>query len=174
MNNIAYDKYLNFEDNYFCFKGFFTEDNIYEIGNLIKINFASHKNKQRIYSVFIEMTQNVSKYSEEKNKEKIGKGIFIFKEDEEYFYLISGNQIKNNISDKIENILKEINVLDLEELKKLYKNKIREPYSRNKIGANVGFIDMSRKSENPLSYQFKEIDKDYSFFSLIVKLKKGD
>ena len=41
-----------------------------------------------------------------------------------------------------------------------------------KGGGGLGLIDIAKKSRNKLGYSFKEIDKDYSFFTLIVKILK--
>ena len=170
----TYDQYLNFDEDYFCFKGFFTQDFIYEIGNLLKFAFSNYKNRNRIFAVFIEMTQNIAKYSVEKNGNNIGKGIFLFREKNEDCYLICGNKIKKEICKKIENIIEEINNVNKEDLKSFYQEKIRRPYTENKIGASIGFIDMRRKTNELLTYHFEDIDDKYSFFILSVKLKKGD
>lgn len=172
IEKLIYNQYSFFNENYFCFKGFFTEELIFEIGNLLKLNFSPYKNKQRIFAVFIEMTQNIAKYSDEKNENNIGKGIFFFKEKNDYCYLISGNKIKKEFCEKIENIIKEVNEIDRENLKEFYQQKIRKPYVENKIGANVGFIDMRRKTDEPLMYHFDYIDDEHVFFILTVKLKK--
>ena len=41
-----------------------------------------------------------------------------------------------------------------------------------KGGGGLGLIDIAKKSRNKLGYSFKEIDEDYSFFTLIVKILK--
>ena len=39
-------------------------------------------------------------------------------------------------------------------------------------GAGLGFIDIKMKSENNLTYHFNQIDADYSFFEIQVKVSE--
>jgi hypothetical protein len=41
-----------------------------------------------------------------------------------------------------------------------------------KGGGGLGLIDIAKKSRNKLQYSFREIDEDYSFFTLTVKILK--
>ena len=41
-----------------------------------------------------------------------------------------------------------------------------------KGGGGLGLIDIAKKSRNKLQYSFKEIDDDYSFFTLTVNILK--
>ena len=171
-NNFLYKDHFNIRENYFCFKGIFNEEIVHELGCLIKFYFDSYKHKKKIFSAFIEMSQNMSKYSDERNENNMGIGVFFFKEENNYIYLSTGNIVKKNIKYKIENILKEINFMNKEELTHHYQNTLRKPYLETSTGANLGFIDMRRKTEMPLEFDFNDLTEDYSFFTLTVKFKK--
>ena len=41
-----------------------------------------------------------------------------------------------------------------------------------KGGGGLGLIDIARRSGEKLQYKIREIDKDYSFFTLTVKISK--
>ena len=89
----------------------------------------------------------------------------IGKNDNEYI-ITSGNPVTNDTKDKIIDKLEQINKLDKDGLKALYKDIIKTGSISEKGGAGLGFVDMARKSGEKLVYDFKEIDGDSSFFSL--------
>ena len=66
-----------------------------------------------------------------------------------------------------------INILDKDGLKELHKFKMRENAISEKGGAGLGFIDIARKTGNPLEYHFEPIDAVSSFFLLKSRITKG-
>jgi len=60
--------------------------------------------------------------------------------------------------------LGKLNSLDSDTLDDLYKKQMREGIMSPKGGAGLGFIDIRRKTGNPLDYSFVSIDEDTSFF----------
>ena len=60
--------------------------------------------------------------------------------------------------------------MDKEELREYYQLSLNNSMVSNKGTAGLGMIDIARKSGNKLEYEFLEIDKDFSFFSLNVKI----
>ena len=56
--------------------------------------------------------------------------------------------------------------MNQDELKQLHKEKMRETAISDKGGAGLGFIDIARKTGNPLEYHFEPIDENNSFFLL--------
>ena len=65
-----------------------------------------------------------------------------------------------------------INSLDKDELKKFYKETLNNGTMSEKGGGGLGLIDIARRSGQKLQYKIREIDKDYSFFTLTVKISK--
>jgi len=84
----------------------------------------------------------------------------------------SGNYVSNSNLEEISQRFAEINHLSEEELKKLYKAQRKMPQRKNKPGANLGFIDMRRKSGNPIDHLFIKSDQQKIFFVLSVKVNK--
>ena len=85
---------------------------------------------------------------------------------------MQGNFIyPRNVVD-ITNKINHINSLDRDQLKAYYKEILGNGKLSAKGGGGLGLIDIAKKSRNKLEYSFKEIDDDYSFFTLIVKILK--
>ncbi len=127
-----------------------------------------------IFEVLIEMMQNVLNYSYDSRD--IGQNMFessgivvvgLNQEINKYF-IMSGNRIakgkKTNLTAKINNL----NTLDAEALKDLYRERRRGRQDVHSRGAGLGLIDLARKSSEKLEYKFVELDHESMFFSLKV------
>lgn len=130
----------------------------------------------KLYGIFIELAQNISFYSAERDTlfddtNILGCGTLIISEFEDSFEFFTGNAITNvNISDLAEKC-ETVNSLDREELRKLKRKYRRMP--RGDYGtANIGLIQVALTASNPLRAKIEPINKDLSFFSISVKIDK--
>jgi hypothetical protein len=123
------------------------------------------------------MAQNIHHYSaekiySEKDQKDIGIGIIAISESDDHHVVSSGNYIS---SKEVENLVSRsefINTLSDDELKEYYREQRRAPQRKDKPGANLGFIDMVRKSGNPIDVMIKKYNDELSFFILTVKINK--
>jgi len=176
-----YDYYKNNKDNniILSFKGAVSQEILVEIGSMIRNKFTMQKDIKKIFSVFVELSQNIMHYSAEreysqKENSNVGVGIILFSEHQDYFYISSGNLIDNSLVDRIESKINKINSMSQDELKDYYQEQRRMPQEDGSKGAGLGFIDVARKSGNKVDYDMNRIDDKNSFFVLKVKFKKGE
>ena len=66
-----------------------------------------------------------------------------------------------------------VNGLTREELKAYYKKILNNGEISDKGGGGLGFIDIAKKSGEKLEYSIREIDGNYSFFTLTVKISQN-
>jgi hypothetical protein len=118
--------------------------------------------------------QNILNYSAEKleNKEvtedELRIGAVVIGHDENGYFILCGNKVYNSDIAGIKDKIDEIRDRNKDELKALYKERRRmEPVPGSK-GAGLGFIEMARKSSEPINYSFTPIDNDFSFFTIRV------
>ncbi len=159
------------------FKGALSQEILVEMGNLIKSHLSLSKKIKKIFSVFVELSQNIMHYSSEKeivNDKEVGVGIILFVDSADHFLILSGNLIEKNKVDSIKKRINHIKSLNPEELKEIYNEQIRNQRDPNSKGAGLGFIDICRKSNSNIDYEFYPIDSKNSFFSFIVKIAKED
>ncbi len=89
-------------------------------------------------------------------------------------YIMSRNMMSNDKINHVKIKFEEVNSAfdgdnSKEELALRYKYKMKNtPYS--KTGISVGVLDLARRSMNKLLYQFKEIDPEFSVFSIICTI----
>ena len=81
------------------------------------------------------------------------------------FYVLSGNLVENRKKEELTRCFSEPAGKDKEELKSLYKEKLKRGRMQEGKGAGLGLIDMARKAREPIKYCFRAMNADYSFYS---------
>jgi len=131
--------------------------------------------QKKVFNVMVECLQNISKHSdcrENVKEENIGNGIFLISNNDAELTIVTGNTIKKEKENFLSEKINHINTLSKDELKTYYKEILKESKLSNKGGAGLGFIDIARKTQNKLSFDFHPIDNDYSFFIMSAKITK--
>ncbi len=127
--------------------------------------------QRRVYHVMVETLQNMNKHSDDlKDDASVGGGMFIIGKKNDVYYVITSNKVKREHKENLEMALNTVNNATLEELKDMYKKQIKEGRISEKGGAGLGLIDIARKTEEPLEYQFLQLDQDSFFFILKVEI----
>ena len=158
------------------FKGVLSQEILIQMSDNITQKITIDGKIKKIFSIFIELAQNIMKYSAEKepvNGKNIGVGIILLTEGESYYNVYSGNLIENENVFPITNKLDLINAANESELKNMYKEQSKKPLLPGPKGAGLGFIEIARKSTNQIKYQIKPINEQFSFLIIIVKIDKG-
>lgn len=161
------------------YEGEFTQDITKSVLAMAERNMESMGEesgiKRKVFNVMVECLQNICKHAETFDEKKYGKNTAIFmigKYDSEYF-VTSGNPILSENVSSISTKLENINSLDKDGLKQLYKNIIKNGQLSVKGGAGLGFVDMARKSGKKLTFDFEPINEDLSFFSLKTTIPRN-
>jgi len=127
--------------------------------------------RRRIFNIMVELLQNMSK-----NKVEITEdtpevsAIFMLGTHNNEFLLMSSNMISNDKIQPLKSRLDQVNSLDKEGLKQLYKDVRLTSSFNDTSGAGIGIIDIARKAESRLEYNFEELDARYSLFSLLIRI----
>jgi len=175
-----YNKMCN-ENIVLDFQGVMSQDLLVGMAEMIKNKFTQKFGKtlivKKMFSVFIELAQNIAYYSYErveleKGKEKVGAGIIVVTEQDTYYTITSGNKIENVNAKKVVDQCEFLNKLNEAELKAHYKETLRAPRPEGKKGGGVGFVEILRKSKSKLEYRITPIDEKHSFLVLSVKIKE--
>ncbi|NOZ47737.1 MAG: hypothetical protein GXO79_13290 [Chlorobi bacterium] len=141
-------------------KGDFSQDSLNPVLHIIKNNLHEEITESEqindAYKIVLKMLENIDKHGFEVNEKK--EGIFILAKKNNQFVICTGNFIENKNIEALNNRL-----ILLDELKN--KNEL----TGNK-GNEIGFIDITQVSKEPLEFSFEKIDNQKSFFSLSVTL----
>jgi len=158
-----------------CFSGIISQDSL--VGLITSIEkklsrFEEMYKTQSIFSVFVEMIQNIMSYSSDSifidttKKESSGLVILGYDTNINKYFIISGNSIAKNTEEEISKRIDSVKNLSKEDLKALYKEVRRSRKDMHDRGGGLGFIEIQRKSSEPLEYGFNKIDEKNSFFCL--------
>jgi hypothetical protein len=179
MNILNLRNQLNKYGVIMSFTGPFSQGIIEEIGEALR-NYLETKNYSRgkifkVFSVFIEQTQNIKNYafqlSDQKDQEEILlSGILNIGLKEDQYFVSSGNLVKKDDVRDLHDKLEKIKSYDKEELAKVYREKLRSSKNNDSGGAGIGLIEMARKASEKIFFNFEEVDQKYCFFTLIIRI----
>lgn len=109
-----------------------------------------------------ELLQNIGFYSvvRDAGEKSLAAGIgkFSLHGNAEKITVSSENAVTREQADKISKKLESYNRLNPEELKALYKQKLKEQSPEDSKGGGIGFIEIIRKTKNPVVCFLKTID----------------
>ena len=166
-----------------AFKGTITSDlldSVFQImeSKMVDLN-DSPATKKKVFNVLVECLQNLYHHIDDFDKDNFldvsgskQSAIFSISRNEDAYNIVTGNFIYPKNVEEVSNKIDHINSLDRDELKAYYKEVLNNGKLSEKGGGGLGLIDIAKKSRNKLQYSFKEIDDDYSFFTLTVKILK--
>jgi len=126
------------------------------------------KISKKVFSVLIELAQNIRFYSEEYGR----KGILIIEDRETCYQVSAGNLVRDTEVLSLRERIRHINNLGENELRSLYIRRLRTPMEPGKTGGNIGLIVVARKSLNPIVLTDHPAHKDHRFIEISVRIDK--
>ena len=167
---------LNQSGILFAYSGYMTEQVRMAVGETLKkklsLQDTNTKTTRSVFAVFVEQMQNVIRYSAEKIPEdekidvdELRYGILTIGRTGEDYVLMSGNLILRQDVNRVASRLREIQGMDKEQLKKLYKDKLKEGPDEYSKGAGIGFVEIARRASKPIEFDFIDVDDQRCFFA---------
>ena len=165
-----FDKRIKESDVLMIYKGDFGKDSIMPIIQIIEEKVKNDNDflsSKGFFLILVEMLQNVSRH----NINSISKdGIFMITEDASGSYWTSvGNVVDEATKELLIERIDGLNAMDEMELKQAYKKTLREGSFSDKGGAGLGLIEIARKSNDKLQYNFDDMGNGRYFFTFNVK-----
>jgi hypothetical protein len=160
------------------YQGDFTQESTKSILSMAERNLDSSGEesaiKRKVFNVMVEALQNIVKHSDElvDGETRSHAAIFLIGRETNRYSIMSGNPIRKTSIAGLQKKLDQINGLDKEGLKELYKEIIKNTTISDKGGAGLGFVDMARKSGAKLEFSFPEMNSEYCFFCLKVNVPR--
>ncbi len=135
------------------------------------------KVRKKVYNVLVECLQNLYHHRDEiriatGNDENKKQAIFMISKNAVEYNIMTGNFVKSEKVAGLKARIDKINGMDKDELKQHYQDVLSLEGFSEKGGGGLGFIDIARKSGQKLNYEFLQIDEEFSFFSLYIKISQ--
>ena len=145
---------------------------------LVEVNEQS-KLRKKVYNVLVESLQNlyhhVDKVPEDFEDQKSEKfGLLKVEKVENGYKIITGNFVRADHVEMLEEKINRINRSSHEEIKELYKFILNHQRISEKGGGGLGLVDIVRKTGNKLKFNFKEYNDKFSFFYLDILVNQDN
>ncbi|TVQ84085.1 MAG: hypothetical protein EA393_14705 [Bacteroidetes bacterium] len=154
-----------------AFGGVVSQDAIVGLGDVLRseLHFKhSLSIVNKVFAIYIEMTQNILHYSNERtdiNGKSFGQGAVMVFECEKGYELVTVNLISEKQHRYLEKKCNLINSLSKDDLKEFYLKRRRKIAETDSKGAGLGFIDIVRRSGNPVIFDFENLgNSEYLFY----------
>lgn len=165
---------------FFCFIGPISQDILAEIGSALEqrmtLENTDRSTMLRVFSMIMEMAQNVMRYSVEKGHVErypdISIGSIVIGYENDSYFILSGNVIYNKEIERLSQKLEKLRNMNRHELRTYYKEQLRKTPEQGSRGAGLGFIAMAKKASCPIEFSFKELDEETSYFSLKTVIRQ--
>jgi len=169
------------KDIWFFFRGFLTDDILSGIPNAFKLRLScddvDKQTAKSAFYIFVELIQNIVRYSAKSEviespwqTEELKFGTFAVGRGKKRIFLSSENLIENDKVSALRNQLSEIEALDDDGRKRLYKEMLRKKPPKGSKGAGVGFVEIARKATLGFEYSFVDVDENFSQFTFTAYL----
>lgn len=170
--NYIYERYSNLRvmDISLVFEGQITHQVIKALTGLVEEQLDEVEDERvlrRVYHVMVESLQNINRHAESydyRGHPYPGVGLVLVAKNKERFQVTTGNIVESRHMKEISLFLEKLNTMDPDALDDLYKQQMREGAMSPKGGAGLGFIDIRRRTGNPLDYSSVKIDDETTFF----------
>jgi len=166
----------------YIYKGEVTSTVVTNILDLAKLNLKDIDLKpisSRIYFILGEGLQNISRHQDKIDGTTPSDSIILISKQKNTYNITTGNLIRVDKKEELEEKMSKINSMTIEELRS-FARYIRKNYTLSeKGGANLGLVEMAKRSGSKLIYGFKDFLPNYSFFYFTIELdlkvkKPGD
>ncbi|MBN1117267.1 MAG: SiaB family protein kinase [Bacteroidales bacterium] len=168
-------------EHFLHYKGPILYDTIGQLISDLKERMFEARIKQAVYKkvlmVMIEALENVFKYHEYFEKDKVLRKNFppeiTIDKDKSCFRITCSNPVLKKDSNELKKRLDYINSLDRAGVKEEYKNIITNGQFSEKGGAGLGLIEMAKISDSILGYKLDPINDKFEYYSLNLIINYG-
>ncbi len=131
-----------------------------------------HNLHKRVFATLIELLQNVTQHSPGFEAERqYGVPLAMIRKTPSSYIITSGNLIRTSDIEHLRQKLDMVNNYDEEGLKRLLKVAlIGQDMSQLSTGY-MGLLEMARRSGHKLQYTFEEVNEEYSYYVLTVRVR---
>jgi hypothetical protein len=162
----------------FAYSGYLTETVLGGVGEAIKnklaLDDADTKTLRSVFAVFVEQMQNMIRYSAERVPNRTAEspfsemryGVLTIGHEGDDYVVHAGNLIARSDVERLRERLCQIRDMNKEELRALYKQRLRAGPEEGSKGAGLGLMEIARRASKPIEFDFTDVDDEHAFFTL--------
>jgi hypothetical protein len=159
------------------YTGPFTQDAVVATGQKLRaVAGLSENARHRLFATFVELAQNIGRYSAERaglpGAER-GVGLVEIRESEEHLRIEAANPVTPETAAALAAALAAIAPLDADALKELHRERRRGAPPPGSLGAGLGLIELARHAAAPLAHTAVPRPDGLVLFTLSVPLARA-
>ena len=159
----------------FVYRGVVTNENSSSLLMLLEKEMENSEfgfvGRKRLFMFVLESLQNVSRHGDKDQFSEMS--LVVYSKTDRGYTVTTGNVIEANKIDDLKGKLDEINKLDSDEIRTVYRNMLSNAEFSSKGGAGLGLIEMAKKTGNKLDYDFIKLDDRFYYFILSKTVDSG-
>ncbi|MCJ2129366.1 SiaB family protein kinase [Methylobacterium sp. E-045] len=158
------------------FGGDISENVLFSLGEVLKLRMIQGETDatiaKRVFSIFVEQAQNIIRYSADKlpadgtSCSMISAGMIVVGVENARFFVVCGNEVPKADAAILHERLDHISGMSSEELKRFYREKLRQAPDEGSLGGSIGLIEIARRSSAPVEFEFHDLGGERSLFCL--------
>lgn len=158
------------------YTGFFSAHNITAMGEVIKAFLENQQApasvRRRLFSSFVEIVQNILRYSQDSRAmihadQDFRFGTVTLHMEGDNYVLESSNQVDEAACEQLRHWLDVLRTMSNEEIKQAYRAGLRTESPATSRGANIGLLTLARDVSEPLEYELRPLaSRGYATFWL--------
>lgn len=150
----------------FYYEGYFSQAIIAAMADAVKMRIersgVEGRTRRKLFSTFIEMTQNIIHYSVDAytsddsatfNNEIRHGSVYISAEDGRY-HLHCANPVHADVAAQLRRKLERLRTLSGDDIKREYRKSLRSDTESHSKGAGLGLLTVARDASEPLEFDF--------------------
>jgi len=159
----------------FVYKGVVTNENSASLLMLLEKEMENSEfgfvGRKRLFMFVLESLQNVSRHSDRNLYAEMS--LVVYSKTDTGYTVTTGNVIETEKIVDLKSKLDEINNLESDEIRNVYRQMLSHAEFSSKGGAGLGLIEMAKKTGNKLDYDFIRLDDKFSYFILSKTVDSG-
>jgi len=152
-----------------AYQGVFDKTVLSVMAKNIEGTLKNTKLSRKVFRVFVELAQNISYYSCEREVHQgrsSGSGIIVLQEEDNHFVFAAGNRIETSRTKGLERICEIVNSLDRDGRKEYKRFQLESPEN-----PHPGLTQVALLSAGKVNHRIIKFDEEASFIIFAVKLK---
>ena len=139
-----------------------------EAGEFTELDKVTGK---RVYSIVVEILENIIKYSETETTAKHqGEPSISIEKAEGRIFIKAGNSVRRDDAERIILKIEEVNNLRESALKDLFERRINEESKKDATGAGLGLILIKMKSGYEITYNMRKLEEGFAYLEITIKV----
>jgi len=127
--------------------------------------------RKRLFMFVLENLQNISRHGTSTDYDNMS--LVVYTKTDDGYTVTTGNAIDVKEVAELRANLENINKLDPDKIREVYREMLKDSDMSHKGGAGLGLMEMARKTGNKLDFDFIPINDGYSYFILSKTVDAG-